>query len=280
MKKTLILILIAGVLGCYTDPQQYGSSVSQKAKKPELIEQEILSGMVRRAYLGISYDITSNNQIEVMDVTPGYSAEEAGLQRGDHILSLDSLKIESNQDLGRLLYEKMPGDVVLAAIERNGETTQKRIKLSGIEDAIHFVYIDRRLLENKPVRLAIVVREIVSALPDPEGLYDSWVKGTKQRLSAETEGFLLRRFGHSDEFSVVDRDQINSILREMELGESGLIEKNVEIGRMTGANYILTIDFARSRGYPSGFDDLVTDRLIEIETGTVVATFVRRLSYR
>jgi len=67
--------------------------------------------------------ISPLNYCYVLDVQPGSSAEEAGLQSGDKIVSFDGVRIYSREHLIRLV-DRYGGQTAPLTIERNGKTLQ------------------------------------------------------------------------------------------------------------------------------------------------------------
>ncbi len=74
------------------------------------------------AYLGVFLDRDDNGQrgVWITGVQPGSPAEQAGLRRGDEILSIDDEDVESNQDVMHLLSQMSPNEEVEVEVERNG----------------------------------------------------------------------------------------------------------------------------------------------------------------
>ena len=58
--------------------------------------------------------------VQIGDVTPGSAADEAGLQLGDYILSIDGQTTATPQDVRRQIRDMRPGDTVELTIWRNG----------------------------------------------------------------------------------------------------------------------------------------------------------------
>jgi serine protease DegQ len=99
----------------------------------EVVRQLLRTGEVQHAYLGVRYgtQVTPDlNQqfglgvdegVVVDSVDPGTPAEEAGVQGGDVIVSMDGNAIRTQEDLIALLRRRQPGDEVAIEIVRDGE---------------------------------------------------------------------------------------------------------------------------------------------------------------
>lgn len=70
----------------------------------------------------------------VTDVAPGSNVEKAGLEEGDVLISVDGVKVYSQNDLDTLLYQYSAGDVVTIVVYRSGRTMQADIPL---EEAVN-----------------------------------------------------------------------------------------------------------------------------------------------
>jgi hypothetical protein len=100
-----------------------------------------------------------------------------------------------------------------------------------------------------------------------KGDQDGW-----ETLIAECEGLFLQVFGASNNFSVVDRIKVTTILNEHALGQTGLMSEDnlAKIGKMTGATHLYHI--AASVAHNGPFKTVYfSGRLIDIQTGNVLS---------
>jgi C-terminal processing protease CtpA/Prc len=84
------------------------------------------TAMPRQAMLGVQVDPESGTQgARVMSVSPGGPADQAGLKRGDVIVTLDGKSIAGNDASGRLLVQQMrsvkPDQKVKVRVLRDGK---------------------------------------------------------------------------------------------------------------------------------------------------------------
>ncbi|MCA8986155.1 MAG: trypsin-like peptidase domain-containing protein [Planctomycetaceae bacterium] len=87
----------------------------------------------QKAYLGIrGRDATSTGCL-ITEVSPNGPAAEAGLQRGDLIVSCEDEKIKAFADLVTILKEHEPDETIEFIIERNGARKTIPVKLAGTE---------------------------------------------------------------------------------------------------------------------------------------------------
>lgn len=113
-----------------TSVEGLGFAIPVNTIKP-LIQELIENGHISRPYLGITgRDVTEDLAdlyeipmgIIVMEIVQGSGADEAGLQRGDIIISADDEKIFTMSDLIGIIDAKEVGDPLDLKIVRDGET--------------------------------------------------------------------------------------------------------------------------------------------------------------
>ncbi len=86
-------------------------------------EQEIKISPTYRTYLyGFLYSSTETASAELSDITEDSAAEEAGLKKGDLILSVNGTEIQSAGDLSKTMNQiKSKGGETLFVVKRDGE---------------------------------------------------------------------------------------------------------------------------------------------------------------
>jgi putative serine protease PepD len=70
----------------------------------------------------------------VVEVVPGSAADEAGLEAGDLIVSIDGEDVTSSSQVRDAVRDHEPGDEVSLEIERDGESQELTAELRGIAD--------------------------------------------------------------------------------------------------------------------------------------------------
>lgn len=96
------------------------------ARLPERFQFETGGGPMRqqpmRIRLGVrSRPLGDEPGLEIVEVTAGGSAEKAGMQVGDRLLSWNKQPLNSREDLVEQLRTHEPGDVVQAVVVRDGQ---------------------------------------------------------------------------------------------------------------------------------------------------------------
>ncbi len=82
-----------------------------------------------RGWLGIGVNDV-NGQVQVVNVVPGGPAEDAGLQQGDVITSVNGEAVDSAQALVDTISGMAPGDEVTLSVTSNGETRDVTVTLA------------------------------------------------------------------------------------------------------------------------------------------------------
>ena len=110
------------------------------------IAEQIIAGETpTHAQLGVSlmsvtstiadrYGLSVDEGAYVVSVTEGSAADEAGIQEGDIIISLNGEEVESATDLTLLVRSNNPGDTVTIELIRDGETITLEVTLGSDEE--------------------------------------------------------------------------------------------------------------------------------------------------
>ena len=108
-------------------------------------EQLIETGHVERARLGVSFGPASESLIEALDlprgaavisgVTQGSAAEQAGMEPGDIIVSVNDQELTNHLQLSQRIGAMQPGDTAEFTVVRNEERISFDVQLGGWENA-------------------------------------------------------------------------------------------------------------------------------------------------
>ncbi|MBB4079634.1 Do/DeqQ family serine protease [Lewinella aquimaris] len=107
-------------------------------------------GVVQRGLLGAriqqlntafakTKDIDRDNGVYVAEVMDGSAAQEAGLQEGDVILSVDGVATLRSSDLLEQLGRHRPGDKVVLSVERDGRKRELTAQLKNSDGNINVI---------------------------------------------------------------------------------------------------------------------------------------------
>lgn len=207
------------------------------------------------------------------NVYPDSPASKSGMKPGDVVLTINNVNC-SDKELTKMMYWNS-GEKVNFKIDRNGQATFTDVLPQRVYTTTPTTHKLTELLYvlDRKVTLAVIVADVKNNVNDPNR--ESWESATRQQLQSMIEAGMIKRYGQYDKFMLVDRSRLDTILREYNISLTGLVsdEARIQIGKMTSATHLLITSSAR---FPNGqgSEDLITSRLIEVETGRVLATDV------
>jgi len=73
-----------------------------------------------------------DTSLTVMGLPPGSPAKEAGVRKGDVIISIDGIAVSSSDDLRLFLIDHQPGDELSLIIKRKEEMISLKVTLAGL----------------------------------------------------------------------------------------------------------------------------------------------------
>jgi hypothetical protein len=214
-----------------------------------------------------------NNKVTVMSLNKGGPASSAGVKPGDIWVSTSfkGERITSKDDYQLLPTKMQPGDHVLLVMNRNGNQIDFNIEPEWRKILPTEFKIYNLLAEKKEVTIAVIVSEVKNSF---RNVPSDWADSIRNNLQSGRESKLISSFESWNNFSMVDRSRLKHILDEFQFSQSGFISDKLraKIGEMTGATHILDMSFSRfGSSDGKGVDDQLNARLIEIETGKVLA---------
>lgn len=270
MKKMAVIATLIFLSGCAPTIQQVRETPRQIGDPP------IPQGCIRRLFLGVSLMKLPDGQIQVDQLTKGKGAEKAGIRKGDIIKAIDGHYIKERIDLLDLMDKKELGDRVLVTIQRNGTKVDFDVEV-GFGDVSPDGYVLQRILwEDKKVSLAILTGEFNNLTLNEPVQLEQWKKASRLVLLAKAENYYLNVFKLDKNFFLVDRQRVEEVLGELKFGISGVVseELRAQLGEILGATHLLVIEFTRFGKAGGGQEDVYIRRLIEVETGRVLASII------
>ena len=183
---------------------QTGSYIGYSFAIPESIVRKVVvdlkeSGVVQRAMLGILFrpvdqdfidaegkdlGITEIGGVYVAGVTEGSAASEAGIRKGDVVLSIDGVKLDGTASLQEQIARRRPHDKVNLSVKRDGKVKQFEVTL-----------------RNKAGKPELLTREDVDVVETLGGKFadagaklcrELDIKGGVQVVSIKSDGILAR----------------------------------------------------------------------------------------
>jgi S1-C subfamily serine protease len=136
---------VVGINTAIANPSQaqnVGFAIAIDSARP-IIDQLREGRDVRLAYLGVQTrtvtpatakedSLTTQTGAIVIKVEPGSAAAEAGLERGDVVVSVDGMQVRRADDVGSAIRGHRPGDTVKLTIERAGERQVLTVRLGSV----------------------------------------------------------------------------------------------------------------------------------------------------
>lgn len=92
---------------------------------------------------------------QIVEVTPGSPAEQAGLLAGDVIVSLDGQTLASAKELTRRIGARQPGQSVQLAMLRNDSPIRLAVSLAGPDAVIARSHLLQPVLKARPLESAV-----------------------------------------------------------------------------------------------------------------------------
>jgi len=257
-----------------------------KPRKAELIEeskhddflQELVKNnpqsFVKKPYIGVYVIKNIKGDFEVAWVEEKSPAGRAGVQAGDIIDSVDNLRFRDRMSLLEYFYErKKPGESLNAVLRRGGETLKMVAKLESIHFPRDQYALMQEVVREKPLNLAIIIGNISNVYLQGTNL-EQWINGMKPILITTLENDLLGFLKYEKDTSIVDRFTLDKAVNELALQQTGLIKEEslIKVGKMLGATHLIIVDFSRFSLSPKEANDVQTRRLIQIESGKILAS--------
>lgn len=161
----------------------------------------------------------------------------------------------------------------------HGQENQEKssdIKTSG------GIFFTKLISEEKPVRLLIAINpDMITVHSNDENLPPEYQANRAKYIESVQKHIFLQAFG--DSVDLIDRSNLDTINKETALQLSGIISKDtsIEIGELSGANYILTggLDFYEDFNRTE-YSEKFTRQIIEVSTGEVKAIDIFESYYK
>lgn len=175
-------------------------------------------GQVQRALLGVKIrdinselaakmNIKSLEGVYVEEVVPNGAAAEAGLLKGDIIISIDGAKINSSPQLQEQVGKKRPGEKITIEIKREGKTKLFDATLRNVNGSVTLVKGDEvgSVLNANFRQLSSEEKELYKL---KSGIVVSSLSEGKLRKSGIKEGYIIVKANESLISSVEDLSTI------------------------------------------------------------------------
>lgn len=223
--------------------QGYGFAIPVNIVK-SVAQELIKSGKVVRGYIGVQIQTVDETMAKglgldkakgvlIQSVQKGGGGDEAGLQAGDVILSVDGKEVNASNELQVIINSKRPGDIAKLNVFRDGKTIEKDVTLKPrTEEEKQTANNKQDEGSNKGVNstslnsLGISVQDVNSSIKEKYNISGGVVVTSVERMSESMirglqEGFVIIEANKQKISSVSD---LQDALRDKKSGDPVLLK--------------------------------------------------------
>jgi S1-C subfamily serine protease len=113
----------------------------------KVVDDFMKFGKIQRGYLGIKYkeiddqfakdnDLPTVKGVFVQDIVEGGAAEKAGMKKGDVILQMQGMPVNSKSELQEILTQHNPGDKLSLTVFRDGKEMELSLTLLNENESL------------------------------------------------------------------------------------------------------------------------------------------------
>lgn len=224
---------IASQTGSYS-----GYSFAVPVNIARKVVQDILDfGEVQRAFIGVSIrnidqtimekeSLSTTEGAFVNGLSEGGAAGEAGIKRGDVIISVEGKEVRNVPELQEKVSSYRPGDVIDVAVLRDGKVLNKPVLLRNRKGNTDLMKRDDNMLVGLGAEFSPIGRSTMSSLRISNGLKITDLSNGKLKNAGIKEGFIITRV---DRKPVSTVDELAKVLNNT--GDGVLIEGVYPNGR-------------------------------------------------
>jgi len=227
-------------------------------------------------FIGLQFQ---QKTLVVEGVEPALFCALAGLRQGDRILALDDIAVKSGEEVVARARRAKYGEILRFTVDRDNRLEHVPVHI----DYRHYLATSPGRATSpapggattSPETLADPAPVVFAAIPENRR-FKLAVMAFRTFDQNDGESHLGRMIAemftteavNSNAFRIVEREQLEKVLREFEVGQSGIVDTTQakEIGKMVGAAIIVT-------GAVMKIDDQlrIDSRIIDVETGVIVS---------
>ena len=161
-----------------------------------VVSKLIKDGKVSRGFMGVNIsEVTESlaklynhkNGAIVTDIQVNSPAQEAELQRGDLIYSINGKKIKGPIDLQRIVTSFSPDETIKLSIEREQKTFVKMLTLSSLSGSSNII---GALTKIEGLRLADLTPKVRKDYQIDISIVGALIEGVLERSQADMSGFM------------------------------------------------------------------------------------------
>lgn len=206
---------IASQTGSYS-----GYSFAVPVNIARKVVQDILDfGEVQRAFIGVSIrnidqtimekeSLSTTEGAFVNGLSEGGAAGEAGIKRGDVIISVEGKEVKNVPELQEKVSSYRPGDVIDVAVLRDGKVLRKPVMLRNRKGNTDLMKRDDNILVGLGAEFQPIGRSTMNSLRISNGLKVTDLGNGKLKNAGIKEGFIITRVDRKPIASVNDLSKV------------------------------------------------------------------------
>lgn len=233
------------------------------------------SSLIEKCSPGFWFKVNKANKLEIIFLDEDSEARRKGFKDGDIITIIDGVEIKNKYQFFEIIDGKRPNTIMTLTVTRNGESLTKQILLRSVLLPTTLYALMEPIYKNESVILAPVMDEFNISGAGNKEEFNSFKNTMLPQLFGIVEGTYLHFFGNEKNFRIVDRNDVEHIISELKLQQSGLTSKETQlkIGNMLGATHLLIGNYSF---FPNkdNVTYMVAQRLVDVATGKVLAATV------
>lgn len=186
------------------------------------------SGKVTRGRIGVtiqsmtrelseSFGLSEVTGALISDVEKGGAADKAGIEASDVVLKFDGKKVNSSEDLPRLVATTRPGSKVVIDLWRKGALKQVSVQIAKMVDENKTTPLSQNDAQDGGTNVARLGISVTDPTPNEAGLTITEVKSNAARTAGLQAGDVVVAIGH---LALQSAKQLNDILKPVAKGRN------------------------------------------------------------
>jgi len=188
------------------------------------------------------------------------------LRKGDSVVAVDGTPVTGRKQFNEFVLGYNPDQTAIFTFRRLNKEFSLAVRLNTLYAPLLFSQIGNRLNGGGKVSIAVIPSANTAAQNSNLNV-SGLIENDKSLISSSYEKMLLGEFGSFAGFSIIDRDMLDNIMKEVTFQKSGFVDDQsiVKIGKMTGATHLMFVTLSR-------YDDATAyvERLVEVESTRVL----------
>lgn len=198
----------------------------------KVVEDLMEFGTVQRAFIGVNItDLTPalakelgiklNAGVYVSELSEGGAAKQAGLEKGDVIISVENRKVNRSSELQEIIGRKRPGDKVNLTVVRNNKERDFQLVLRNIEGTTEVIKAERNSMVVLGAQFSELSQDEKRKFGLTQGIKVKDVGNGRLKKAGVPNGFVITAVNNRAINTIKDLDDI---VKGLKTGEGILIQ--------------------------------------------------------